>query len=95
VAAYYQDEGKYPGSLINTAATLKSSLGVSVPISVKYIAAASVAAGTGVITFTAMGTGEPLVDAKTIVLSPSTTAVGAIDWVYSGGTVAQAYLPKK
>jgi prepilin-type N-terminal cleavage/methylation domain-containing protein len=94
VGAYYQDEGKYPGTGMGTATIIKNSLGVSVPVGVKYIAAATVTANTGVITFTATGTGESLVDTKTITMSPSTTDTGAINWIY-GGNLGAAYMPKK
>jgi prepilin-type N-terminal cleavage/methylation domain-containing protein len=94
VGAYYQDEGKYPGTGMGTATIIKNSLGVSVPVGVKYIAAATVTANTGVITFTATGTGESLVDTKTITMSPSTTDMGAINWIY-GGNLGAAYMPKK
>jgi type IV pilus assembly protein PilA len=94
VGAYYQDEGKYPGSGMGTATIIKNSLGVSVPVGIKYISAATVTANTGVITFTATGTGESLVDTKTITLSPSTTDQGAINWIY-GGNLGAAYMPKK
>ena len=96
VGAYYQDEGKFPATAMGTAAIIKTSLGVAVPVGIKYISAAAVAANAGVITFTATATGEPLVDAKTIVLSPSTTTIGAINWVYdAASTIGPAYLPKK
>jgi prepilin-type N-terminal cleavage/methylation domain-containing protein len=94
VGAYYQDEGKYPASGMGTATVIKNSLGVSVPVGIKYIQAAAVTANTGVITFTATGTGETLVDSKTIIMTPTTNAVGAIEWNYTG-TVADAYKPKK
>jgi prepilin-type N-terminal cleavage/methylation domain-containing protein len=94
VAVYYQDEGKYPGTGMGTATIIKNSLGVSVPVGVKYISAATVAANTGLITFTATGTGESLVDTKTITLSPTTTDQGAVNWIY-GGNIGAAYLPKK
>jgi prepilin-type N-terminal cleavage/methylation domain-containing protein len=94
VAAYYQDEGVYPLSGMGNATIIKNSLGVSVPVGIKYIGAATVTANTGVITFTATGTGESLVDGRTIIMTPSTTGVGAIDWTYSG-TVGAAYRPKK
>jgi type IV pilus assembly protein PilA len=94
VAVYYQDEGKFPGTGMGTATIIKNSLGVSVPVGVKYISAATVAANTGLITFTATGTGESLVDTKTITLSPTTTDQGAVNWIY-GGNIGAAYLPKK
>ena len=94
VGAYYQDEGYFPKSAMGTATIIKNSLGVSIPVLIKYIGSAAVAANTGVITFTATGTGETAVDTKTIIMTPTTTDVGGVNWLYSG-TVAPAYLPKK
>src|SRR5512137_307939 len=37
VAAYYQDEGTWPPNALGSAAAMKTTLGVSVPIGVKYI----------------------------------------------------------
>src|SRR4030066_747508 len=41
VAAYYQDEGTFPGTALSTTAAVKSTLGVSVPVGPggKYISA--------------------------------------------------------
>jgi type IV pilus assembly protein PilA len=94
VGAYYQDEGKFPAGAMNGAAQIKTSLGVSVPVGIKYISSASVTANTGVITFGAQGTGDSSVDGTTIILTPSTTTDGAVDWTW-GGTIPQAYRPKK
>src|SRR3990172_7024279 len=78
VAAYYQDEGKYPPNGLAGAAAIKTSLGVAVPVGAKYISSAVLTGATGVITFTAMGTGEPAVDGDTIIMTPSTDGQGAI-----------------
>ena len=84
VAAYYQDEGRWPGVQTDEA-VLKTSLGVGVPVGAKYIEAASVSDGDGVITFAIQGTGEPTVDASDIVMTPTTTASGCnnldLQWV--------------
>jgi len=93
VGAYYQDEGVYPGALADQT-QIKTSLGVAVPVGVKYISSAAVTGATGVITFGITGTGESTVDGQTYVLSPSTTASGAINWIWSG-SVPAAYIPKK
>ncbi len=95
IGAYYQDEGKFPSPGFGGAALIKSSLGVAVPIGIKYISAATVGDGDGVITFTAMGTGEPLVDGKNITMTPTVTATGAIQWDFSTTNMGTAYLPKK
>jgi type IV pilus assembly protein PilA len=96
VAAYYQDEGTWPPNNLASAAAMKTTLGVSVPIGVKYIFSGQVAGGTGVITFISTGTGDSSVDSGGFVLTPSVTADGAINWVWSGtGNMPVAYLPKK
>ena len=97
VGSYYQDETRWPGAMAG-AVQIKNSLGVAVPISIKYIGGASIGDTDGVITFTvaAGSTGETLVDGKTIVMSPSLTAQGAINWTYdAASTIGTAYLPKK
>jgi type IV pilus assembly protein PilA len=94
VAAYYQDEGTFPGTALSTTAAVKSTLGVSVPVvpDGKYISAINLSAGGGVITFTATNTNESTVDNQTFVLSPIITTDGAINWRW-GGTIPYAYRP--
>jgi type IV pilus assembly protein PilA len=93
IGAYYQEEGIFPGVQADET-VIKSSLGVAVPVGVKYIQSASVAANTGVITFGITNTGESTVDGKNYVLTPTTTSSGAINWIWSG-TTPPAYIPKK
>ena len=96
VAAYYQDEGTWPPNALTTAAAMKTTLGVSVPIGARYIESGSVAAGNGVIEFAVMATGDASVDAGTYILTPSVLTDGAINWVWTGGgSMPVAYLPKK
>jgi len=94
VAAYYQDEGTFPGTALSTTAAVKSTLGVSVPVvpDGKYISAITLSAGGGVITFTATNTNESTVDDHTFILSPVISTDGAIDWRW-GGTIPYAYRP--
>jgi type IV pilus assembly protein PilA len=95
IANYYLDEAKYPPACTDYAA-IKNTLGVAIPVVAengKYISDASTD-GSGVITFTATGTGESSVDTATIIMTPSTTTQGAILWTYSGSMPA-AYIPKK
>ena len=56
VAAYYQDEGPWPPIDLSTAAAIKSTLGVAVPLGVRYIQSVLVTAGSGLITFQATNT---------------------------------------
>jgi len=95
VGAYYQEEGKWPGAMAG-ATQIKDSLGVAVPEGVKYIASGiAVEANTGKITMGIQGTGESTVDGQDLVLSPTTTGAGAINWVWTDSTVPQTYVPKK
>jgi type IV pilus assembly protein PilA len=94
VAAYYQEEGSYPSTALTAAAAIKTTLGVAVPVLIKYISSASVLANSGTIVFGIQGTGESTVDGGTLTLSPTTNAVGAINWIWSG-SIPQAYIPKK
>jgi prepilin-type N-terminal cleavage/methylation domain-containing protein len=94
VGAYYQEEGRFPGGM-SGAAVIKSSLGVAVPEGVKYIVSpVTIGIANGLITFSIQGTGESSVDGQNLVMSPSTTTNGAINWVWSG-SVPPTYLPKK
>jgi len=92
VSAYYAEEGTWPPVSLTTAAAIKSTLGVSVPIGARYIQSATVTGGSGLITFLAANTGETTVDGQTFTLTPSVTTEGAISWMW-GGTIPYAYLP--
>jgi len=92
VATYYGEEGTWPPTDLNTASAIKSTLGVAVPIGIRYIQSAAVTGGSGLITFLAGNTNEANVDGQTFTLSPSVTAEGAIKWVW-GGTIPYAYRP--
>jgi len=95
IGAYYQEEGRFPGAQTDET-VIKSSLGVAVPVGVKYISTATVAAGTGVITFGIQNTGESTVDGLTLSLVPSTTSTGAINWNWSGAAgYPPTFIPKK
>jgi len=93
VALHYQDEGVFPSAMTG-ATQIKASLGISLPVGIKYIEDVSIAANTGVITFLIQGTGDAVIDAGSLVLSPSVTGDGAINWVWSG-TIPSTYMPSK
>jgi len=92
VAGYYADEGTWPPVTLTTATAIKNTLGVSVPIGIRYIQSVTVDGGTGLITFQAANTNEITVDGQTFTLTPSITTDGAISWVW-GGTIPYAYRP--
>ena len=96
IAQYFLDEGRFPVSNMNNEAIIKNSLGIGVPVGAKYIAAAQVEGGTGVITFRIQGTNEVSVDGASLVLSPSTDSRGTISWTWNGfGGLPMTYIPKR
>jgi type IV pilus assembly protein PilA len=97
IGGYYADEGFFPPRLLGDAAAIKTTLGVAVPVLPvgKYISGITVAALTGVITVTATGTGETLVDGTTLVMTPTLTTEGAIVWNYDSSGIPVAYRPKR
>ncbi len=96
VAFYYADEGKWPVSTMTDAATIKTSLGVAVPIipNGKYVASFQVTGVTGVLGAVVTNTGDTQVDGTDIWMIPSTGTEGAIIWSWSG-TLPTAYRPKQ
>ncbi len=60
----------------------------------QYVAATAVGAGTGIITITARGTNEALIDNRTLTLTPDTASVaGAIAGWACGGTIDPRFMP--
>ncbi len=96
VASYYADEGKWPLSTMSDAATIKTSLGVAVPIvpNGKYISFFTITGSLGNLGAVITNTGDSQVDGTNIWMLPSTTAEGAIVWSWSG-TLPTAYKPKQ
>ncbi len=97
VSAYYQDNSVFPPTALNTAAGLKNTLGVIVPVGARYIKSVDLTANTGVITFGIQNSGDSTVDAGKLVLTPTETAEKALDWAWSAtpATFPVAYIPKK
>jgi len=96
VASYYADEGKWPVSTMTDAATLKTSLGVAVPIvpNGKYISFFQLTGLVGQLGAVITNTGDNQVDGTNIWMIPSTSTEGAIIWSWSG-TLPTAYKPKQ
>jgi type IV pilus assembly protein PilA len=96
VAFYYADEGKWPVSTMTDATTIKTSLGVAVPIipNGKYVASFQVTGVTGVLGAVVTNTGDTQVDGTDIWMIPSTGTEGAIIWSWSG-TLPTAYRPRQ
>ncbi len=93
VASYYSEEGKWPVTTMSDAATVKTSLGVAVPV-VKYITAIEVLGTAGRIGAAVGNTGETSVDGKQVYMYPSLTTEQAIVWSWSG-TLSSVYMPKR
>jgi prepilin-type N-terminal cleavage/methylation domain-containing protein len=92
LATYYNEEGGWPPTDLTTAAAIRSTLGVSVPIGINYIGLFSISGGSGLITCQATNTGDVTVDGQTFTLTPSVTSDGAITWQW-GGTIPYSYRP--
>jgi type IV pilus assembly protein PilA len=86
VAETYSSRGTFPAN--------NSSAGVPAATSItgKFVKSVEVGPGTaGLITIT-YSSGEPKLDTKTLLLSPSTTA-GSVKWKCKLGTVDAKYVP--
>jgi len=97
VAAYYQDQNQFPTVAIPVD-MIKSSLGVSLPdwLSTARFSDMNVAGATGLITATITRINND-VNGRTLVLSPTTTINGAIEWTWDGAasTLQPTYVPKR
>jgi len=94
LSAYRQDNNVWPG-LLDTTGELRTSLGVSVATG-RYIRAVTIAADTGVIAFGVSRTGDPSVDAGSLVMSPSITTDLAVVWTWSASAgFPAAYIPTR
>jgi type IV pilus assembly protein PilA len=95
VAAYRQEaDGAvvWPNCLVKS--DIQNSLGVSLN-ALGRVGEMSVAVGSGNITATVANI-DPIVDTKTLVLSPSTATDSSIMWQWdTSSTVPPAYLPKR
>lgn len=94
LGAYYQDNNVWPATAITTVAGIQNSLGVSVPTT--RIGTVNVSTN-GTITFEVVGIDTALVDAKSLILSPTidTTGDGAVHWTWSGfGGMPPQFIPK-
>lgn len=89
VTEYYQSQNAFPATLNQAGCENQAT---------KYVASLDVAAGTGVITVTAL-TGPQAIDPKAAgayVLAPTVLASGALEWscnAAAGSTIPLKYLP--
>ena len=88
ISANYQEQRGYPAACADIA-TLNTDLGVAVPSS----RCAMATDGAGVITATIANI-DAIVDGQTLIMTPSTDAVGAMLWTWSG-SVGAAFIPRK
>ena len=93
LAAYYQEEGAWPGAAVTGKAMVQSSFGVATAALTRM---SDIGVSTaGVITATITGI-DGSVNNRTLVLKPSVAADSSISWNWDGAsTVPPAYLPKR
>ncbi len=91
IGDYYQDESSYPAACANVTA-INNTLGVGIS-TLRYINAMSTNA-SGAITVTYQNISAD-VNGNSLVLTPNTNAVGAVEWTWSGVGMAQKYIPKE
>ena len=89
IASYYQENNVFPSA--GDIATIRDSLGVAIPTGGR-IDTMVVTAGT--ITGTIKDI-HSTVNGRTLVMTPSTTDNGAVQWSWSASTVPDAYKPRK
>jgi hypothetical protein len=94
VATYYQENNMWPDPAAD-AATIGTNLGVYLPTTRGTFQTLNGPIVATVIEATPVNisTSNPTIDGLTITLAASTTAGGAINWIW-GGTVPVAYIPK-
>ncbi len=98
VTAYHQDQTQAGGTLpvwpnCTDIAAIQSTLGVGLQ-SILRISAATVTQGTGVISATVANI-DGVVDNSTLLLTPSINATdSSITWAW-GGTLRDAYMPRR
>ena len=94
VGAYYQENNTFPGVQASIAA-IQSTLGVSLG-ALTRVGSMGVAVN-GVITAVVAGIDANTVDTRSLVLTPSTSALdGSIAWNWSGSaTMPAAFVPKR
>ncbi len=95
-AAYQESTGSWPVACVDITA-ISSILGVSLPTSNSRRADFATSAGPNPIitaTLTNLSVSNPTLDTKTLTLTGSTDAGGAITWSW-GGNVDATFIPKR
>ncbi len=94
VTAYYQDNSNFPVNV--PVDMIKSSLGISLPDWNSRARFSDMNVMNGVITSTIARINSD-VNSRTLVLSPTTTANGAIEWSWdvTSSTIPFFYIPKR
>jgi len=91
IGDYYQDEEDWPPACADVSA-IDLTLGVGISTA-RYISAMSTDS-SGVITVTYQGVASD-VNANSLVLSPTISATGAMEWAWSGVGMPQKYIPSE
>jgi type IV pilus assembly protein PilA len=94
VSAYRQEtEGAAQWPNCPAIGDIQNSLGVSLG-ALTRVSNMTVTQATGVITATITNI-DSVVDARTLILSPTEAADSSIQWNWSGGTVPASFLPRR
>jgi prepilin-type N-terminal cleavage/methylation domain-containing protein len=96
LAHYRQDNNAWPSNDLTTASAIQTTLKLALPVGTGYISTVTIHGGTGIIQFTPQNTGDPAVNAESLMLIPSIGQEGAITWSWSATAGFPAiYIPKK
>lgn len=96
LAHYRQDNDRWPPNDLTTASAIQTTLNLALPVGTGYISTVTINGGTGVIQFNPQNTGDPQVNAGSLLLIPSLTSEGGIVWSWSATPgFPSLYIPKK
>ena len=97
ISAYYQENSSFPPNVLGGTDAIQSTLGVSLA-ALTRVGGMTVGSKNGLITATVANIDTNTVDAKDLILSPSTSTAGdgSITWIWSGSaTMPPAFIPKR
>lgn len=94
VTCYYQDNTSFPANV--PVGMIKSSLGISLPDWTTRARFSDMSVVNGIITTTFIRINSD-VDGTTLILSPTTTANGAVEWSWDtvASTIPPVYIPRR
>lgn len=83
LGAYLQYHGSWPANTLRNPTEIQNTLGVAIPIGTRYIRSVTITGGTGVINVAIQNTGNPVVDAGSLVLAPAGSSSEGVVWSWS------------